>query len=189
MFLDKAPIWKPFYSLLRNKRYATSNFPVLYRWTSRRREQLFADIRAVGSESGLKEPYMGTVITYRSGLRPSGLDDVADLDILEGVEPLATLFVLLKEVIATLDEDDRIRKIVSAEARQAFPDPIVLDEQSQKHLDLAQREGAAFGKEWGREQTAHEMFGIVKNRLLFIYLEVGAKEQGRQIFEALPLTG
>jgi hypothetical protein len=141
MFLDKAPNWEPFYGLLLHKRYATSTFPVLYRWTSRRREQLFADIRAVGSESGLKELYMGTVITYRSGPRPSGLDDVANLDILEGLEPLTTLFLLLKEVIATLDEDDRIRKIVSVEARQALPDPIVLDEQSQKHLDLAQRCG------------------------------------------------
>ena len=183
MLSDSSPRWMPLGPLLHKWKFRATRFPIPYRWTTRRLERLFADIQNIGSEPALNELYMGTLFSLSSNASKEGSFKPEMAEIVKGLEPVATAYILLTAVIAALEPDDPLRKPLSDGYVQPHFEPIAADEQSAVYLVLARRECEAFVEDWCKDRTVHELLGRVKNQLLFLHIELKEEALARQVFE------
>ena len=205
--------------LLSNRLFEIPEYQRAYSWGTKQREDLFADIRKSYKTQNGNDHFMATIVGLRRKKLSIGTDELHKVDIVDGQQRLTTLILLFKAIAEALDRSDPQKEETGKEidkilVKQDKTSPLLLQtnhdgsehfadyirygkETDDKAKTLADREILRaikecknFVKEWqDGDYSLNDLVAHLKNRLTFIFHEIGDERLVFTVFEVLNSRG
>ena len=204
--------------LLSKRLFRIPEYQRAYSWQSKQRRDLFEDVKSSLGGGAAKEHFMATVVGLRRGKRLIITDEHQVVEIVDGQQRITTLILLLKAIEKALDDSDPTESRVKAELRDTlvkpdtelllqtnhdtshyfsdyiktgnFPDSKVASTLADRQLLTAMKQCETFVSEWGADgMSLLALVGHLKNRLTFIFHEIGDESLVYSVFEVLNSRG
>ncbi len=203
-------------SLFSNRLFRIPQYQRAYSWRSKQRNDLFEDIKK-SYAAGQRNHFMATIVGMRRD-KPTVISTSEHqvVEIVDGQQRITTLILLLKAISDALPSEEKTRKdleemLVKGDSATLLllqtnhdssgyfadyirdgkhPRPSEAETLADRRLLRAIRECRDFVKKWQRE--GHPLIELVvhlKNRLTFIFHEIGDEALVYSVFEVLNSRG
>lgn len=217
--MNIAPEYSSLIKLLSNRLFKIPPYQRAYSWGTREREDLFSDIRKSYEAQNNNDHFMATIVGLCRKEITIGTDEFKEVDIVDGQQRLTTLILLFKAIAEALDRSNRDEKKTGEQideflvkqdktsllllqtnhdGSEYFADYIrhgkETDNEAETLADrailLAIKECKKFVKEWRDSHDSLDDLVIhLKNRLTFIFHEIGDEKLVYTVFEVLNSRG
>lgn len=212
------PQFLTFSQLIANRLFQIPEYQRAYSWRTKQRADLFEDIDKLEGKDA-QFHFMAMIVCLRRGKQTIDTDDFARLDVVDGQQRLTTLIILCKALSKTLDSTKKNEAKLKSEFEQVLVKDegenllllrtnhdlhtyysdylrtgVVPDARGAKYLadrDLANAiaECENYCDRWRKKGRLVELGAILKNRLRFIFHEIGDEALVYTVFEVLNSRG
>ena len=217
--LDIQPKHLRLRELMQNRLFRIPDYQRNYSWGRKQRQELFEDIRQVYQKGDDRLHFMATLVGLRRGELKIGTDEHSVVEIVDGQQRITTLVVLLKAIAnamrpSTLEEAIK-REIASMLVKDDEATLLLLqtNHDTSGHFTTYMRKGThtassaattfadreilaameeceEFVAKWLRDgYDLGELVWLLKNRLSFVFHEVGDEKLVYTVFEVLNSRG
>lgn len=216
--IEIAPQFLSFSQLIANRLFSIPDYQRAYSWKAKQRADLFEDIDKI-DDKDMQFHFMATMVCLRRGKQTIETDDFARLDVVDGQQRLTTLIILCKSLSKALDGTKKNEARLKAELEQALvkdegqsllllrtnhdlstyysdylragdaPDPRRASYLADRDLADAIVECENYVGRWKKKNRLLELGAILKNRLRFIFHEIGDEAIVYTVFEVLNSRG
>ncbi len=217
--LDLQPKLVSLGELIQNRLFRIPDYQRTYSWEKGQRAALFTDIRQAYAKGPERTHFMATIVGLRREQRTIGTDVHSEVEVVDGQQRITTLLILLKavakatgsskadralkkEIEGALVKDDKATLLLlqtnhdtsdhfkNYMRRGIHPDSSSATTFADREI-LAAIEGCErFVADWRKAGlTLVELVRLLKNRLAFIFYEVGDEALVYTVFEVLNSRG
>ena len=219
MTLEIQPQHATFGDLIHGRLFRIPSYQRAYSWQSRQRADLFKDIQRTWESGDGRQHFMATIVGLRRERLTIIIDEHQVIDIVDGQQRLTTLILLLKSIAKVIDRDDVVGERLGREIDEALvkpdnasllllqtnhdtssyfadylrngtsPRPRLATTLADRELLRAIRDCEGFVSSWQQQASITDLLALVRNRLTFIFHEIGDEAAVYTVFEVLNSRG
>ena len=209
------PKFQTLSDLLANRLFRIPEYQRAYSWEAKHRQDMFDDIRATADKPD-RGHFMATIVGLQRDKTTIVTDEYSVIEVVDGQQRLTTLVLLLKAIQLGLNSELTAHEKLARELQELLvkpdnvslillqtnhdlshyfvdylrkgthPDPIEAASLSDRALLSAMRECESFVNEW---KDPIQLTSLLKNRLTFIFHEIGDEATVFTVFEVLNSRG
>ena len=219
MTLEMQPQHFTFGEMIHGRLFRIPSYQRAYSWQRRQRMDLFEDIQRTWDAGDGRHHFMATIVGLRRERRTIIIDEHQVIDIVDGQQRLTTLILLLKSIAKALDRADAVGKWLGREVDESLvkpdeasllllqtnhdtsnhfadylrngttPHPRVATTLADRELLQAIRDCEQFVSHWQQKASVADLLAMIRNRLTFIFYEIGNEAVVYTVFEVLNSRG
>ena len=219
MTLEIQPQHLAFGDMIRGRLFRIPSYQRAYSWQSRQRRDLFEDIQRTWEAGNDRHHFMATIVGLRRGRLTINTYEHQVIDIVDGQQRLTTLILLLKSIAKALDRGDEAGERLGRDLDETLvkpdeasllllqanhdssnyfadylrngtsPHPSVASTLADRELLQAIRDCEGFVSRWQQSASLIDLLALMRNRLTFIFHEIGDEAVVYSVFEVLNSRG
>lgn len=205
--------------LLRGRLFRIPQYQRAYSWRPEQRSDLFNDIRRTWTAGPESSHFMATIVGLRREKRTIITDEHQVTEVVDGQQRITTLILLLKAIGKAVDRSEEVGARIGREIDETLVKPdkaslLLLQTNhdssdyfadylrtgnhppshsaktlADRELLLAVEECEKFVADWQTRFPLADLVGLLKNRLTFVFHEIGDEGLVYTVFEVLNSRG
>ena len=219
MVLEIQPQHLAFGEMIHGRLFRIPDYQRTYSWQSRQRGDLFEDIQRTWESGPDRRHFMATIVGLRRETRTIIIDEHQVIDVVDGQQRLTTLILLMKSIAKSIDRSSPIGDRLGREIDEALvkpdeasllllqtnhdsshyftdylrtgsnPDPAIAATLADREILQAIRDCEKFVDTWQQNNPLTDLIALIRNRLTFIFHEIGDEAVVYTVFEVLNSRG